>query len=395
VSEPTIALVFTADAWVEELHRHCTDHGGARVRQVLIDPVLALEEQYDVLVVGHRWPSLTHGLVDDLHTRGRSVLGVYERDEPAGRDWLAAVGADATVAVDNGPSGIVAALRALHDGRAGGRGGGRHRDEPAVPGRTAPVIVVSGPAGGGATEVAVALASSLPDALVVDADDVAPAIAPRLGLAIEPNLRTALDAVEYEAGALADHVVTLAGFATSVLAGLPSVATWRQVRPADVLRLLERAGALAAHVVVDVSGLLEDLPVSMARPRHALSRALVVEADAIVAVGAASPVGVTRLVGWIGAARALAPRTPVHAVVNRAPKGAFTKGEFVDEVGRAFGVASVTVAPHDRRVERAAWDGTVVTRGPFVRAVGQVAAEVSAALHRDGATNGIDLRAAS
>jgi hypothetical protein len=394
VSEPTIALVFTADAWVEELHRHCTDHGGARVRQVLIDPALALEEQYDVLVVGHRWPSLTHGLVDDLHARGRSVLGVYERDEPAGRDWLAAVGADATVAVDNGPSGIVGALHALHDDRASG-GGSRRRDEPAVQGRTAPVIVVSGPAGGGATELAVALASSLPDALVIDADDVAPAIAPRLGLAIEPNLRSALDAVEYEGGALADHLVTLDGFATRVLVGLPSVATWPQARPADVLRLLERAGALASHVVVDVAGSLEDLPVSMARPRHALSRALVVEADAIVAVGAASPVGVTRLVAWIGLARALAPRTPVHAVVNRAPKRAFAQGELVDEVGRAFGVASVTVAPYDRRVEQAAWDGAVVTRGPFARAVGHVAAEVLATLDPSAATNEVELRAAS
>jgi hypothetical protein len=395
VSEPTIALVFTADAWVEELHRHCTDHGGARVRQVLIDPALALEEQYDVLVVSHRWPSLTHGFVDDLHARGRSVLGMYERDEPAGREWLAAVGADATVAVDNGPSGIVAALRALHDERAGGGGSGRRRDEPAAPSRTAPLIVVSGPAGGGATEVTVALATSLADALVVDADDVAPAIAPRLGLPIEPNLRSALDAVEYDGGALAEHLATLDGFATRVLAGLPSAATWPQARPADVLRLVERAGALASHVVVDVSGALEDLPVSMARPRHALSRALVVEADVIVAVGSASPVGVTRLVSWIGAARALAPRTTVHAVVNRAPKRAFAQGELVDEVGRAFGVASVTAAPDDRRVEQAAWDGAVVTRGPFVRAVGRVATEVLAALDADGGTNEVELRAAS
>jgi hypothetical protein len=173
------------------------------------------------------------------------------------------------------------------------------------------------------------------------------------------------------------------------------VATWPQARPADVLRLLERAGALASHVVVDVAGSLEDLPVSMARPRHALSRALVVEADAIVAVGAASPVGVTRLVAWIGLARALAPRTPVHAVVNRAPKRAFAQGELVDEVGRAFGVASVTVAPYDRRVEQAAWDGAVVTRGPFARAVGHVAAEVLATLDPSAATNEVELRAAS
>ncbi len=393
MSEPTIALVFTADTWVEELHRHCTDHGGARVRQVLIEPALALEEQYDVLVVSHRWPSLTHGLVDDLHARGRAVLGVYERGEPAGREWLVAVGADATVAVDNGPSGIVAALRSLHDANAGG--GGRRREEQPDVGARVPVTVVSGPPGGGATEVAIALARSLPDALVVDADDVAPAIAPRLGLAIEPNLRSALDAVEYDGGTFAEHVVTLAGCGTKVLAGLPSATTWAQARPADVLRLLERAGALASHVVVDVAGPLEDLPVPMARPRHALSRALVGEADVIVAVGSASPVGVARLVAWIGAARALAPHTPIHAVVNRAPSRAFSQGELVEEVGRSFGVASVTVVPHDRRVEQAAWDGAAVPRGSFVRAVARLAEAVVAALDTNDVAGGTELRAAS
>jgi hypothetical protein len=374
MSEPTIALVFTADAWVEELHRHCTDHGGARVRQVLLDPALALEEQYDVLVVSHRWPSLTHGFVDDVHRRGRTVLGVHPRDEPVAREWLVAVGADATVASDNGPAGIVAALRALHDEHAGA--GGRRREEPVAAVRRAPVTVVSGPAGGGATEIALALGLAVPGALVVDADDVAPSIAARLGLALEPNLRTALDAVEYDGGSVAEHLVALDGFDTRVLAGLPSAATWPQLRPADLLRVLERASEAVAHVVVDAASSLEDLPVSMARPRHAVARALVVEADAIVAVGTASPVGVTRLIAWLGAARELAPRTPVHAVVNRAPNRAFVRGELVDEVGGAFGVASVTVVPFDRRVERAAWDGVTVGRGPFVRAVVRLADRV-------------------
>ena len=54
--EPEVALAFTADVWVEELHRHLTDHGGARVRTLLVEPEGALEESYDVLVAGHRWP---------------------------------------------------------------------------------------------------------------------------------------------------------------------------------------------------------------------------------------------------------------------------------------------------------------------------------------------------
>ncbi len=86
MGEPEVALVFTPDVWVEELHRHLTDHGGARVRQIVVEPEIALEEQYDVLVASHRWPALTHAFVADLHARGRAVLGVCDREEPsAGR----------------------------------------------------------------------------------------------------------------------------------------------------------------------------------------------------------------------------------------------------------------------------------------------------------------------
>ena len=49
--EPTIALVFSPERWVETLHRHLTDHGGARVRQIVLEPALALADEYDTLVV--------------------------------------------------------------------------------------------------------------------------------------------------------------------------------------------------------------------------------------------------------------------------------------------------------------------------------------------------------
>jgi hypothetical protein len=372
VTEPTIALVFTPEAWVEELHRHCTDHGGARVRQVLIEPALALEEQYDVLVVSHRWPALTRGLIDDVHARGARVLGVYDRDEPVGNDLLRAVGADTTVATDGGPAGIVAALRVLHgEGKPDVRAPNPVVDAAAA---RAPRIVVSGPAGAGASEIAIALAAAVHGAVLVDADDVAPSIAPRLGLDLEPNLRLAVDALEYDGAAPGDHLVAL-GAGARVLAGLPSAAAWSHVRPPEVLRLAERVAALdgVAAVLVNVAGALEDLPVAMARPRHALARAFAMEADALVAVGDASPVGVVRLLGWIADARSLTPRAPLHVVVNRAPKDGFRRAEVVDEIRQSFGVASVHVVPQDRRVVAAAWNGTLVARGPFTRAVARCA----------------------
>ena len=82
MAEPEVALVFTPEPWVEELHRHLTDHGGARVRQIVVEPEVALEESYDVLVASHRWPALTHAFVAEVHARGRTVLGVFDREEP-------------------------------------------------------------------------------------------------------------------------------------------------------------------------------------------------------------------------------------------------------------------------------------------------------------------------
>src|SRR5438067_204806 len=99
-AEPTVALVFSPEAWVEELHRHLSHHGGARVRQVVVEPAVALDESYDVLVVSDRWPALTMRLVGAVHERGRRVLGVFDPEEPAGKDHLVRLGVDATIPAD-------------------------------------------------------------------------------------------------------------------------------------------------------------------------------------------------------------------------------------------------------------------------------------------------------
>jgi hypothetical protein len=189
----------------------------------------------------------------------------------------------------------------------------------------------------------------------------------------------------------------LAGTDACAIVGMPSPTTWSRLRPQECLRLNDRLAVRFARVIANVDGTLEDLPVSMARPRYAVARAAVAEADEIVAVGNASPVGVARLLRWIADARILAPRAALHVVANRAPKDSFRRGELVDELGGSFGVASVTVVPFDRRVEAAAWNGQVVGRGPFMRAVDRVARELAIHDHGRNAedTLDVDVRAAS
>jgi hypothetical protein len=110
---PAVALVFSPESWVEELHRHVSHHGGARVRQIVVEPSVAFDEEYDVLVVSDRWPALTHGFVRGVHERGRAVLGVFDPDEPAGKDHLVDLGVDATIAGDAEVAEFVTTLREL------------------------------------------------------------------------------------------------------------------------------------------------------------------------------------------------------------------------------------------------------------------------------------------
>jgi len=108
-----VALVFSPEAWVESLHRHLTDHGGGRVRQVIVDPLLAFDEDYGTLVVSHRWPSLTRTFVDAVHRRNRRLLGVFDPDEPAGREFLVSLGVDRSLPSDASMAEFVDAFNAL------------------------------------------------------------------------------------------------------------------------------------------------------------------------------------------------------------------------------------------------------------------------------------------
>jgi MinD-like ATPase involved in chromosome partitioning or flagellar assembly len=372
VTEPEVALAFTADPWVEELHRHLSDHGGARVRSVVVEPEILREESYDVLVVGHRWAPLTRALVADVHAGGHAVLGVYDREEPASRTHLAAVGVDAVVESDAGADGFVRAIITTAGNRA------QHPVEPApVTGRRAGrLVVVGGPPGVGRTEVAIgcALACTRTHSVaLVDADDVAPAVAQRLHLPIEPNLRAAIDAVEHGRGELDACVISDPRWSLSIVAGVPNPGAWAQVRPGEVIRVIDRL-ADAAHVVVaDGAGPLEEVGGSASRGRFATARALVTEADVLVAVCDASPHGITRLLTWVVEARALAVDTPMVVVVNRAPGARFRRGELYEEITASLGTHQVVFAPYEARVGDAAWKGAPVERGAFARAVARVA----------------------
>jgi MinD-like ATPase involved in chromosome partitioning or flagellar assembly len=372
--EPTIALVFSPELWVERLHHHLTDHGGARVRQIVLEPALALEDEYDTLVVSHRWPGLTRSFVDAIHQRARCVLGVFDPDEAAGREHLAALGADATIRSDAAVSEFIALLTTLTPVRFVEP----RRSEIVAPAldRNGPAVI-TGPPGAGTSEIALGLAATVAarraSAVLVDADELASSTAARLGLAIEPNLRSAIDAVEHGLGDMTNALVRMGHPSFDVLCGLPSLAAATQIRPQGVREVLVALGRVRAHVLVEVSG----------AAGIEIARAVIADAGVLVGVGAANPVGVARLLGW---AAALPPvGVPVHLVLNRAPTDRYQRAELTTEIYRTFTPASLTFVPTDRRVERAAWAGALVPRGPFtagVAALAQAALPPDARSHR-------------
>jgi MinD-like ATPase involved in chromosome partitioning or flagellar assembly len=303
------------------------------------------------------------------------VLGVAARSDPGSVDVLTNVGVDRIVMDDAGPLEFLEALVLLMP--ASSRAGAERNVAPAVEEQLANVVVVRGPVGAGATEVAIGLAHALgrnERVTLLDLDEIAPSVAQRLALSIEPNVRTAIDAVEYGIGEIeADSPIGL-----RVVPGLPNAASWNQIRPPEIERLVRHLRRDRDHLVVDIAAPLEEVG-APTRGRHAIARLAIAAATHIVAVADGSPVGVTRLVQWLASAHELAVAPTVHVVLNRAPRDAFRCSELVAEIGRCYRAASVRVVVSDRSVTRAMWDGTTVGPGAFCDAMNELAATISPA----------------
>jgi MinD-like ATPase involved in chromosome partitioning or flagellar assembly len=209
--------------------------------------------------------------------------------------------------------------------------------------------------------------------VLVDADDQAPAVAQRLGLSLHPNLRTAVDAVQHGTGTVTEALLRYPAAGLEVLCGLPNPRDWFELRPREVTDVLDELARIRPAIVVNIGPRVDDLPSLGGPARFGVSRAALACADDIVLVGTASPVGARRVVDWMADAREVVGSTPVHVVVNRYPGGRYAIGEVEAELRRAVSFTSFTVAPDDGKVIRAAWEGSPVPKGPFLRAVGRVA----------------------
>ena len=385
----TVGVVASPRRWRSELQSHVNNHvAGMRLR-LLREPRAAAEDHLDVLVVDDVTSFLTRNLLRVLRQQNVRVLGVYDPDaeDGFGKRYLEELGVDATLPADVSAEDLVATIESFASSLAEDDGlsellsstFGEDGD-----GTRASVTVVAGPAGGpGVTEVAVALAAALAGSgaatVLVEVDEVAPSLAPRLLYDLEPNVLTALHDVHHGTatldGVFGARMPGAPDVPFAAVPGLAVVADWPLVRGDELAVLIDELATQFVHVIVAAGPVLEDLG-GNGPERFGATRAALLCADALVGVCSPNPVGVLRILEWWADTLQLVPDTPVSIVVNRAPSSPFRRAqlerELRDNVGHGL-VGHICFVPEDGRVALAAWDGSLVTAGPFTRSIQELA----------------------
>jgi Flp pilus assembly CpaE family ATPase len=139
-----------------------------------------------------------------------------------------------------------------------------------------------------------------------------------------------------------------------VLTGISRADRWPELRSTALRSVLTVARALADYTVVDVGFALEtDEELSfdtLAPRRNGATLAVLEEADLVLAVGSADPIGVQRLVRGLGELRAVAIDTPVWIVLNRVRRSAVPGNPEVElnaALRRFVGQTCAALLPYD------------------------------------------------
>jgi MinD-like ATPase involved in chromosome partitioning or flagellar assembly len=171
-----------------------------------------------------------------------------------------------------------------------------------------------------------------------------------------------------------------------VLTGVPLASRWPELRPSAVPAVLSAARALADFTVVDCGFCLEtdeELSFDTVAPRrNGATLAVLDDADVIVVVGAADPIGMQRLVRGLAELRDTEVAAPVWVVLNRVRDGVVpgdTAAELAGALERFAGRSPAALLPADQRsIDAALATGRLLSESnsasPFRRAVVELAA---------------------
>jgi Flp pilus assembly CpaE family ATPase len=232
------------------------------------------------------------------------------------------------------------------------------------------LVAVWGPTGApGRTTVAVAVATEVSrlgvSCLLADADVYGGVVAQALGLLDEaPGLAAAArmaNSGSLDLPALARLAPVVDG-RLRVLTGIARADRWPELRPGAVEVVWALARSLASVTVVDCGFSLEqdeELSFDTAAPRrNGATLVTLAEADVVLAVGAADPIGLQRLVRALPDVRDAAPTAELRVVVTRlrrGPVGSHPETQIRHALARYAGVEdNLTFVPYDRSAYDAA-----------------------------------------
>jgi Flp pilus assembly CpaE family ATPase len=359
------------------------DHGVVVARRC-VDVVdllaVAAAGQAKAAMVASGLRRLDADAVDRLNAAGVVPVGVVRRGDTGAEDRLRAMGIDYLVPDDAEPDivgSVIAEAVAGADGATvrlnrtfGDPAAATSRVIPPTGGtpslprstRRGSVVAVWGPTGApGRTTVAVTLADELArlgsGTLLVDADVYGGVIAAVLGLLDEsPGLAAACRqaaSTRLDAGALAGLCWQLAP-TLRVLTGIPRAERWPELRASAIAPVLGAARALADFTVIDCGfGLESDEELSydtLAPRRNGATLAILDAADVVLAVGAADPIGLQRLVRGLVELRDAEVAAPIWVVLNKVRRGVVPgdpRAELTAALDRFAGRQPAALLPSD------------------------------------------------
>jgi MinD-like ATPase involved in chromosome partitioning or flagellar assembly len=361
---------------------------------------------------------LDRDAVIQLTAAGVAIVGLVDPGDPAAADRLSNLGVlqvfRADTPTEEIAQAVAVAVADLTEARAElararlgiadpgaalpASPSGRRAGQPAPARPKGRVIAVWGPVGSpGRTTVAVTLAAELAasgqETLLIDADTYGASIAQSLGL-LDESAGLAAAARAANQGAL--DVGRLAELAPPVserlrvLTGLPQSRRWPELRSAALDVVWLHARTLAAWTVIDAGFGLEadeELMFDTAAPRrHGATLSAVTAADLVLAVGAAEPIGLQRLLSGLQDLAEVVPAgLPVRVVITRVRDGAV--GSRASErirgaLERYAGVRDALLIPDDRvALDAAMLTGRSLTEqapsSPARRPLTELAAQLS------------------
>jgi Flp pilus assembly CpaE family ATPase len=380
----TVTVLFAADgarweaAWLADI-----ESTELRVARRCMDVVellaVAATGQAQAAVVDAGLRRLDVDAVDRLHACGVTVVGVVDAEPGRAEEMLRAVGIEFQVPADAPVQVVTTVVEAAVVANASGAGAatrdvasrafaepsfttvpvetssfdgsadlaGPSSGQGAVAGRRGSVVAVWGPTGApGRTTVAVGVADELSrlqlPTTLVDADVYGGVVASTLGL-LDESAGVAAACRQAQSRRL--DAAAFAGLAWQVnpllrvLTGLTRADRWPELRPQSMQDVLSVARQVADYTIVDVGFALEtdeELSFDTVAPRrNGATLAVLDEADLVLAVGSADPIGIQRLARGMSELREAEIAAPVWIVLNRVRR-VVVPGDPVRELDRAL-----------------------------------------------------------